>query len=148
MSVIRWSPTNSLLSMHDRWNRLFDELLGYRAGDDEVINQIWAPRVDIVEDENEYRVIADLPGLKKEDVEISLENGVLTITGERQLKRDKKGENYHVTERAYGRFTRSFNIQHTIDADKIKAQFSNGELTIHLPKVEQAKPKRIEIKAG
>lgn len=148
MSIIRWTPTNSLLSVHDHWNRLFDELLGYRAGDDEVINQAWVPRVDIVEDENEYRVIADLPGMKKEDVEISLENGILTITGERQLKRDKKDENYRVTERAYGRFTRSFNMRYKVDADKIKAQFSNGELMIHLPKVEQSKPKRIEIKAG
>lgn len=104
----------------------------------------WAPLVDISEDDKEYLVKAELPGIKKEDVHISVEKGVLTITGERKFeKEDKK---HHRVERAYGRFVRTFIVPDDAEADKVHAEFKDGLLTIHIPKSEQAKPKQIEVR--
>lgn len=106
----------------------------------------WAPLVDISEDDKEYLIKAELPGLKKDDVHISVEKGVLTITGERKFEKEEKDRKHHRVERAYGSFVRTFIVPDDAEADKVAAQFKDGLLTIHIPKSEQAKPKQIEVR--
>ncbi len=105
----------------------------------------WAPAVDVSENENEILVKADLPGLRKEDITVSLNDGVLTIKGERKYEDEKKEKNYHRIERAYGVFERSFNVGNSVDAAKIKANYKDGVLDLVLPKTESAQPKQITI---
>jgi HSP20 family protein len=106
----------------------------------------WVPSCDIYETDKEIVVKAELPGLKKEDVFVSLENNVLMIRGERKFEEDVKRENYHRVERTYGEFLRSFTLPTFIDANKILAEFKDGLLMVTLPKREEAKPKQIEVK--
>jgi HSP20 family protein len=106
----------------------------------------WAPLVDISEDDREYLIKAELPGLKKDDVHISVEKGVLTITGERKFEKEEKDRKHHRVERAYGSFVRTFIVPDDAEADKVAAQFKDGVLTIHIPKSEKAKPKQIEVR--
>ena len=148
MTLVRWRPTNRMMTGHEHWNRVFNDMLGYDAVSGQDSERGWAPRVDIIEDEAEYRFIADLPGLKREDVDISLENDVLTISGESSIERDEEKENIHMSERSYGRFSRRFNLHNKVNIKKINAEFDNGELTIHLPKVEEMKPRKIKINAN
>src|SRR5438445_7792369 len=103
------------------------------------------PVADVTKDEKEYLIKAELPELKKEDVKVTVENGVLTISGERKFEKEEKKKKYHRVERGYGSFVRSFSLPDDADANKVKAEFKNGMLTIHLPKNEKAKPKQIEV---
>ena len=146
MTLVRWSPFQ-MTRMHDRWNRLFDEIVGSDFGDEQT-QRVWRPRVDVMENEQEVRVLADLPGIRKEDVSITLENGVLTINGERKVEEEKKDNNLHFSERVYGHFSRSFTIGELVQQEKIEASFKDGVLTVVLPKAEKAKPKKIEIQAA
>jgi HSP20 family protein len=107
----------------------------------------WAPLVDITEDEKEYIIKTELPEVKKEDVKVTVENGLLTIVGERKFEKEEN-KKYHRVERAYGRFVRSFVVPDSVDADKLSAEFKDGVLKVHLPKGEKAKPKQIEVKVG
>ena len=106
----------------------------------------WAPLVDIEENENGYLIKADLPGLSKDDVHVTLENGVLSISGERKQEKEEKDKKYHRVERVYGRFVRSFTLPEDADPDQISAQFKDGVLEVRIGKSEAVKPKRIEIK--
>jgi HSP20 family protein len=106
----------------------------------------WAPVVDISENDKEYLIKAELPGIKKEDVHISVEKGVLTISGERKFEKEEKDKKYHRVERAYGAFVRTFIVPDDAEADKVGAEFKDGLLTIHIPKSEKAKPKQIEVR--
>jgi HSP20 family protein len=107
----------------------------------------WSPRVDIVEEKDAYKLHADLPGMNKEDIKISVEGGVLSITGERKSEtRDRKEGNYEYFERTCGSFCRSFNLPDHVDSSRIKAGYHNGVLELELPKTEQAKPRQIEVK--
>ena len=109
----------------------------------------WSPRVDIVEDENEYLIKADLPAVDRKDVNVTVEDGVLTVSGERKSeKKEDDGKTYHRVERVYGSFTRRFTLPENVDAGQVKAKYSNGELQIHVPKAEEAKPKAIEVNVG
>ena len=108
----------------------------------------WAPLVDIAEDEKEYVIKAELPEVTKDDVKVSLQEGVLTITGERKFEKEEKGKKYHRVERAYGSFARSFSLPEDADATKVQAEFKDGVLKVHLPKSEKAKPKSVEVKVG
>jgi len=103
------------------------------------------PLADITEDEKEYLIKAELPELKKEDVKVTVENGVLTISGERKFEKEEKKKKYHRVERGYGTFMRSFALPDDADGNKVKAEFKNGLLTVHLPKNERAKSKHIEV---
>jgi HSP20 family protein len=105
----------------------------------------WSPLVDIIEDEKEYLIVAELPGMKKEDVRLMVENEVLAISGERTFEKEEKGKKYHRVERAYGSFVRSFSLPEDADGSKVIADFKDGMLRVHLPKSEKAKPKAIEI---
>jgi HSP20 family protein len=108
----------------------------------------WAPLVDITEDEKEYVIKADRPEVKKEDVKISVQDGVLAISGERKYEKEEKGKKYHRVERSYGSFERSFSVPADAEEEKVSAQFKDGVLMVHLPKGETAKPKRLEIKVS
>jgi HSP20 family protein len=104
--------------------------------------------VDIVEHDTEYLIKAELPGVKKDDVKVTVQDDVLTITGERTFEKEEKGRKYHRVERAYGRFARSFTLPEDSDGNKVAAEFNDGVLKVHLPKSERAKPKSIEVKIG
>ena len=105
----------------------------------------WTPLADITEDDREYVIKAELPELRKEDVKVTVENGVLTISGERKFEKEEKKKKYHRVERGYGSFVRTFALPEDADAEKVKAQFKQGILEVHLPKNERAKPKQIEV---
>ncbi len=108
----------------------------------------WYPALDVSEDENRYRIEADVPGLRKEDVQLSFNEGVLTIEGERKQESQQKEKNYYRMERSYGKFLRSINIGTAVDANSIKANYKDGVLYIEVPKSEKAKPKSIDIHVG
>ena len=108
----------------------------------------WAPLVDIVEDDKQYLIKAELPEVKKDDVKVTVQDGVLTITGDRTLEKEEKGKKYHRVERAYGRFARSFTLPEDADGNKVAAEFKDGVLKVHLPKSERAQTKSIEVKIG
>jgi len=108
----------------------------------------WVPSVDVSETVGEYQIKAEIPDVKKEDVKVTLEDGVLTIQGERKQEKEVKGKRYHRVERSYGRFARSFTLPDVIDEEKVKAEFKDGILHLALPKSEKAKPKAIEVTVG
>ncbi len=135
----------SVNSLQREINRMFDSMLS-RTGEyegDALCD--WAPRVDIVERENEYVILADLPGLKREDIAVNVESNTLSISGERTRQEEKSGERWYRAERSCGTFKRTFSLPNTIDAGKVKAEYRNGELVVILPKAEQAKPRQIDI---
>ena len=149
MTLMRWNSAPKMITKPEMWNQMVEEFFGKSFDDDEVVERVWSPRSDIIEDEDSYRVIADLPGLTKNDLDITLEEGVLTISGQRIVKNEKKNESVHLNERFEGKFIRKFHLsQSNIEADKISAEFKNGVLTVTLPKAEQAKPKKIEVKVS
>ena len=106
----------------------------------------WSPLVDITEDDKEYRIKAELPEIKKEEIKFTVENGVLVISGERKLEKEEKGRKYHGVERAYGSFVRSFSLPDDADADKVNAEFNDGVLKVHIAKSESARPNRSKWK--
>jgi HSP20 family protein len=108
----------------------------------------WAPLVDIIEDEKEYLIKAELPEVKKEGLSVTVDNGVLTITGERKFEKEEKGKRYHRIERAYGSFVRSFTVPDDANPAKVNAEFKDGVLLVHLAKEEKAKPRTIEVKVS
>jgi HSP20 family protein len=106
------------------------------------------PAVDVTEDDTSYRIAAELPGLDEKDVEVTVNNGMLVIKGEKRLDNEQKGKNFHISERAYGAFQRSFFLPDNVNPDQIRASFSKGVLQIELPKVAQAQPKKIDVKSS
>ena len=108
----------------------------------------WAPSVDVAEDDKEYRISADAPGVKREDLKVNVEEGVLTIAGERKSEKEEKGKKFHKVERSYGSFSRSFTLPEDAEEDKLSAEFKEGVLTVHLPKTANLKPKSKEIKVS
>ncbi len=144
MTLARWDPFRELDLLQERINRLFDEawLRPVRR------ERGFVPAVDIYEDENEIVVKCELPDMNEKDIEVKVENNVLTIKGEKKLEREEKKENYHLIESSYGSFSRSFTLPSNVDADKATAKYEKGVLKITLPKKEEAKPKQIEVKVG
>ena len=118
-----------------------------KTGDKESITVAqWSPAVDITEDEKEYLITAELPDVKREDVKVNVENGVMTLSGERRFEKEEKDKKYHRIERSYGSFVRSFTLPEGTSGDKVSADFKDGVLKVHLPKDEQKKPKNVEVK--
>ena len=144
MNLISWSPFRELDDFFDRYTR---EMARWRPGSLEEGMQ-WRPSADIVENDNEYVIKADLPEVKKEDIEIRVENGVLTLAGERRVEKSVDGEKEHRRETFYGRFARSFSLPDDVDTNKISAECRDGVLKVHLPKSEAKKPKSIEVKVS
>jgi HSP20 family protein len=132
--------------MSDRLNRYLTTPL-FRPYEKEALKLAeWAPVVDIEETETEYLVKAELPEIQKQDVKVTVENGVLTIQGERKLEKEEKGKKFHRVERSYGTFLRTFTVPEEVEASKVTAEFKDGILRIRLPKTEKVRPKAIEVK--
>jgi HSP20 family protein len=148
-AITRWDPVKEMEELHNRLPNLFGRTparLG--EGKEESITVAeWAPLVDITEDDKEYIIKTELPEVKKEEVKVSVENGLLTIVGERKFEKEEN-KKYHRVERAYGRFMRSFVLPEGVDPDKVNAEFRDGVLKVHLAKSEQTKPKQIEVKVA
>ena len=147
--ITRWDPLKEMEELQNRMATLFGRAPVRKEADKEAMTRAdWAPLVDIAEDEKEYVIKAELPEVTKDDVNVSLQEGVLTITGERKFEKEEKGKKYHRVERAYGSFARSFSLPEDADATKVQAEFKDGVLKVHLPKSEKAKPKSVEVKVG
>jgi HSP20 family protein len=144
MAITRFEPFRELAAVQSRLNRIFSE--PYEQGDDTLVRADWVPAVDVVEnDQHELVLTAELPGVKKEDIELKVENNTLTIRGERKRAFETKEDGYHRVERAYGSFVRSFTLPQTVSTDGIKADFKDGVLTVTLPAREEAKPRQVSI---
>ena len=145
MAIVRYDPFRDLRSLQEEVNRLFSTNLN-RSFDDEGIGRgAWAPSVDIYENKDQLVLEAELPGMKPEEFDLSIENNVITLRGERRFEKTDEGDNYHRVERSYGSFTRSFTLPQTVNGEEAKAEYSNGVLRVTLPKREEAKSRRIEI---
>ena len=148
-SFTRWNPIRDLEDMQRRFSTLLDIAATGNGGEKEMLTVTeWSPSVDISEDDKEFLVKAELPDVKREDIKVNVENGVLTITGERKFEKEEKGKKYHRIERSYGSFTRSFTLPEAVKADKVAAEFKDGLLHVRLPKDESAKPKNIAVNVG
>jgi HSP20 family protein len=145
-----WDPFREIEEMQTRLASLFGTRLPLlKEGREEGFSlSEWTPPVDITEDDKEYTIKAELPGVNKEDVKVTVEGGVLSITGERKAEKEEKDKKYHRIERSYGSFIRSFTLPEGASSDKIGAEFKDGVLRLHLPKDEKAKPKSIDVKIG
>ncbi len=143
-TITRWEPFRGLSTLQDQMNRLFADTL-FRGRSDESALTTWAPAVDIYETENALVVKADLPDVNEKDLDIQVENNILTIRGERKFERDVKEDNYLRVERAYGSFSRSFSLGNTVNTEAIKAEYRDGVLTLTIPKREEAKPKQVKV---
>lgn len=147
-AMTHWNPFRE---MQDLQNRVLHALHGKSGvapenGHESITVSEWTPVVDISEDANEYLIKAELPEVKREDVKVTVENGMLTLSGERRLEKQESGKKYHRVERAYGSFVRAFNLPEDTDADQVRADFKDGVLQVHLTKKETAKPRQIEVK--
>ncbi|MBI5019808.1 MAG: Hsp20/alpha crystallin family protein [Ignavibacteriales bacterium] len=152
MTLIRWNPLRDVSAWHpvsfenmqreiDRvFNNFRSDILGVEG------SKTLMPVVDIIERENEYNIKVELPGVEKKDVKITVQDDVLTIKGEKRQENERKGDNYHHVERSYGIFQRSFPLPTSVQGEKIDASFENGVLSLTIPKLEEAKPKEIEVK--
>ncbi len=146
-SMIRWEPFRDLVTLRDRMDRLFGEVAGRGAGGDgELTAGLWNPPVDVYETSDSIVLKADLPDVKENEVDISVEGNTLTIKGERKREKEVQEKNFYRCERSYGTFMRSFTLPPTVDAEKIGATFSQGVLQLTLPKKEESKPKQIKVK--
>ncbi len=141
--VMKWDPFAQLENMQ----RELATWVDVRAARPNAVAE-WAPVVDILEEEKAYVIKAELPEMKKDDIHVQLEGGVLTITGERKVEREEKTRKYHRVERSYGAFARSFELPENIDANRIDASYKDGVLTVAVAKSEQALPKQIEVKVN
>jgi HSP20 family protein len=146
MNIMRYDPFREIRSLQEEMNRILSNFS--RGFEDDLMSGAWTPSVDIFENKDQVVLEAELPGMKPEDVNISIENNVLTIQGERKFEKKEEGDNYHRIERRYGSFTRSFTLPPTVDTENITAEFDNGVLRLTIAKREEAKPRRIEIKAS
>ena len=148
MAIVRWDPYRDVTTLQGRINRLFgDSLARWGAGEEESTFGTWAPPVEIFEKEDHLVLRAELPGMNEKDIDLNVENGMLTLRGEKRRDKEVKEEQVHRVERYYGSFMRTFALPTTVDADKIRATYKDGVLEVAIPKAESAKPKRIEIRA-
>jgi HSP20 family protein len=149
MNIVRWDPFRELEDMSNRLNRLFDRPAPRTGNGKEALTVAdWVPSVDISETDTEFLIKAELPEVKKEDVKVTLQDGVLTIQGERRQEKEEKDKRFHRVERSYGSFVRSFTLPEYVDDAKVKADFREGILNLHVPKSERAKPKAIEVEVA
>lgn len=139
------TPTSRTPTSSDPLVRLVESVLGRDPFISEELSDRWAPPVDIRETDDAFLVEAELPGLKKEDVDITLEGNMLQLRGERRFEREKEEEGFHRMERAYGSFTRTFSLPSRVDSEGVEASFQDGILTVRVPKTAEARPRRIEI---
>ncbi len=145
----QWNPWKELEEVEKRLSALWGRPPAKAEGQKEAISVAeWAPLVDITEDAKEYLIKAELPEIKKEEVKLTVQDNVLSISGERKYEKEEKDKKYHRVERAYGSFLRSFTLPEDADGAKVSAEYKDGILTVHLPKSEKVKPKSIEVKVS
>lgn len=146
--VLRRDPFNELRSLQTDFGRIFNSAFPGIFSDEALTTGKWSPSVDILEAENEIVLEADLPGLKPGDFDLSVENRVLTLKGERKFEKKSDAENFHRVERAYGSFTRTFTLPSSVNVDQVSAEFKNGVLRVVLPKKEEVKARQIQVNIG
>ncbi|MBX7171187.1 MAG: Hsp20/alpha crystallin family protein [Pyrinomonadaceae bacterium] len=146
MTMIKYDPFRELRSLQDEVNRLFNVGITRSGNGEDIVRGAWTPSVDIFENQDKIVLEAELAGMKPEDVDISIENNIITLKGERKFEKNEESENYHRVERSYGSFVRSFTLPRTVVSDEADASFENGILKVTLPKREEAKARKIEIK--
>lgn len=146
MNLIKWDPFRELEDVSNRLNRIFGRSLARaESGNEMVAVADWAPSVDISETDTAYLIKGEIPGVKKEDVKVTIQDGMLTIQGERKQEKEEKGKKFHRVECSYGSFERSFRVPDDADENSVKAEFKDGMLNVTLAKSEKAKPKAIEV---
>jgi HSP20 family protein len=146
MAIVKWDPFKDFMTLRDRMNRLFEDMVAFSRGEEkDLISSSWVPAVDIYETESEVVLSAEVPGVDEKDIEINIEDGNLTVKGERKFEKETKEENYHRIERSYGSFFRSFALPSYVDHEKIEAEYDNGLLRIRMPKKPEVKPKKVKI---
>lgn len=153
MNLIRYQPPafpvfREMEELSERFNRVFGSRTRANGEKEPLIVTDWMPVVDIQETETEYLVKAELPEVRKEDVKVTVENGVLTVQGERKQEKEEKGRKFHRVERSYGTFLRTFTVPLDAEENKVAADFKDGILRVHLPKTEKPRPKAIEVKVA
>jgi HSP20 family protein len=144
-SGLEWPSLGQLSELHDEFERLFDLPLLTSGTRSSAWISGWTPVLDVYEDKDQFVVKAELPGMKQEDIEVSLHNATLTVSGERKSEQKNKDAGVYRSERYFGRFQRSVDLPNTVDQARVKADYKDGILTIALPKTEEAKPKRISV---
>jgi HSP20 family protein len=151
MALIRWEPVRELSTIQNEMNRLFNTFFDApttTAGQSATATRRWIPAMDLVETEEEFVLRADLPGLSEKDVNIELEDNVLTVSGERRSEHEERKEGLYRVERAYGTFSRSLTLPEGVDPERIAASFEKGVLEVHIPKPEARKPRKVAISVG
>ena len=149
MTVLtRWDPFREFSTLQDRMNRLFRESYGPEGREESLTSSTFAPPVDVYEDEHNVNLKIEVPGIDEKDIDVRIENNVLTVHGERKFEKDEKEENFRRVERHYGSFTRTFTLPSTVDSEKVSANYDKGILKITLPKKAEAKPKQIKVNVG
>lgn len=148
--LVRWNPFKQLDRLEKRlgqfpFGRLFEDEPIFTHGEESIISAQWCPSVDISEDDKEFLVKADLPDLRREDVRVSVDDGTLTLSGERKIEKEEKNKRYHRVEREYGSFIRNFTLPAGIAADKVAAEFKDGVLRVHLPKDTKPATKSVTV---
>lgn len=146
MTLVKFSPARDPFAAHSRLNQMFDTLFSNRGSDWYQEPSTWAPEVDVEETKDAIVLRADLPGMNKKNMHISVEDGRLTISGERKGEHAAEGKNFHRIERTYGSFCRSFTLPATVLGDRVEASYKDGVLEVTVPKAEEVKPREIEIK--
>ncbi len=146
--ITRWDPFRELSALQDRVNRLFQESTGGGSESSLLTGGAFVPPVDVYEDEQGLRLKLEVPGIEEKDLDIHIENNVLTVRGERKFEKEEKEENFHRIERRYGSFARSFSLPNTVDQEKVSADYKSGVLTVTLAKRAEAKPKQIKVNVG
>ena len=148
MALVRWEPARELHTIQQEMNRLFNTFFDAPATGAGNGGRRWVPAMDLVEAEDHFLLRADLPGMKEDDVAIELRDNALTISGERKAEHEQRERGFYRLEREFGKFSRSLTLPEGIDPDAVQASFDHGVLEVRIPKPEQRKPRRIEIKAA
>jgi HSP20 family protein len=149
MTVItRWDPFREFSTLQDRMNRLFRESYGPEGREESLTSTTFAPPVDVYEDEHNVTLKIEVPGIDEKDIDVRVENNILTVHGERKFEKEEKEENFRRVERQYGSFTRTFTLPNTVDPEHVSANYDKGILKIALPKKAEAKPKQIKVNVG
>lgn len=146
MRLVRWRPQVGMAPVHDEFERMFDSFLGLDRRRSDLQTFDWVPRVNVEEFEDRFEITAEIPGMKKDEIGIELQENVLTIKGEKKYEKEEKDRNFTICERSYGTFQRAFTLPENANADGIDAAYNDGVLTVAVPKVEPVKPKEIKVK--
>ncbi len=148
MAIVRWSPFRSIMSLRDEMDRLLNEFYGSMLPSSESYEGDWYPAMDVSETDSEVIATLELPGMKREDIKVTVSDGVLTVSGEKKQEKVEENENRHRVERTYGYFKRSVSLPAEIDTSKVKAVYKDGVLKVTMPKLEEKKTKEIPVQVS